>query len=313
MSDTSNAIDLSITKNILALSGGKDSTAMWIYAANELKMNFIPVFCDTGNEHEMTYEYIDYLERKLGKVLRIQADFSEKIANKRDYVIRKWREEGVSESIIENALSVLQPTGNPFLDLCIWKGRFPSRMAQFCTQELKMRPIQDQVFIPYLEQGYDVVNMAGVRSDESAVRAKYTEWEGTPEGWFMWRPILKWTVKDVFAIHKRYGIEPNPLYKLAMGRVGCMPCINCQKGELFEISRRFPDVIDRIREWERIVGMASKRGATSFFIHDEVAGYNIDDYVEWSTTSRGGRQLDLLKAIELEETPSCSSQYGLCE
>jgi hypothetical protein len=34
------------------------------------------------------------------------------------------------------ALAVLHPTGNPFLDLCLWKGRFPSRKAQFCTEEL---------------------------------------------------------------------------------------------------------------------------------------------------------------------------------
>ena len=27
------------------------------------------------------------------------------------------------------ALAVMYPSGNPFLDLCMWKGRFPSRMA----------------------------------------------------------------------------------------------------------------------------------------------------------------------------------------
>ena len=27
------------------------------------------------------------------------------------------------------------------LDLCIWKGRFPSRKAQFCTSELKTMPL----------------------------------------------------------------------------------------------------------------------------------------------------------------------------
>lgn len=313
MSQAAIAVKGVITTNVLSLSGGKDSTAMWIHAINDLKLDVLPVFCDTGNEHEMTYEYVDYLEKELGPIQRIKPDFTDRINHKREYVATKWREEGVAEELVLRALEVLKPTGNPFLDLCIWKGRFPSRMAQFCTQELKMRPIQEQVYMPLMEQGHKVVSMVGVRADESTVRAKYDAWEETPEGWVMWRPILKWKVKEVFAIHKKYGIEPNPLYKLGMGRVGCMPCINCQKDELFEISRRFPDVIDRIREWESVVADASKRGASSFFAHNDISGYNIDDYVEWSKTARGGWQIDLLKAIDLESSPTCSSRYGLCE
>ena len=38
---------------------------------------------------------------------------------------------------------------------------------------------------------------------------------------------------------------------------------------------------------------------------------NIDAVVEWSKTSRGGKQFDFLR-IE-NEGPQCSSIYGLCE
>lgn len=37
----------------------------------------------------------------------------------------------------------------------------------------------------------------------------------------------------------------------------------------------------------------------------------IDAVVEWSRTTRGGRQYDLL--ADLAEPTSCSSAYGLCE
>jgi 3'-phosphoadenosine 5'-phosphosulfate sulfotransferase (PAPS reductase)/FAD synthetase len=286
---------------------------MLLHAIHELNLEVIPVFADTGNEHEMTYEYINYLEREIGPIQRVKAEFSERIAHKRLYVSTKWREEGVSETIIEDALEVLQSTGNPFLDLCIWKGRFPSRMAQFCTAELKVRPVQQQVYIPLMDEGKHVVSLVGVRANESAIRATYPMWEDTPEGWQLYRPILDWDVRRVFKTHKKYGIDPNPLYKLGMGRVGCMPCINCQKDELYEISRRFPEVIERIRRWEEVVAMACKRGSASFFPWDDVAGQNIDEYVEWSKTVRGGRQYDILKMIDLEQTPMCSSVYGLCE
>jgi 3'-phosphoadenosine 5'-phosphosulfate sulfotransferase (PAPS reductase)/FAD synthetase len=54
-------------------------------------------------------------------------------------------------------------------------------------------------------------------------------------------------------------VKLNPLYFLGMSRVGCMPCINCRKDELLEISKRFPKYIDIKREWESLVSMASKR------------------------------------------------------
>ena len=37
------------------------------------------------------------------------------------------------------------------LDLCLWKGRFPSRKAQFCTEFLKERAVFDSVVGPALE------------------------------------------------------------------------------------------------------------------------------------------------------------------
>lgn len=308
--------------NVLSISGGKDSTAMWILAVREMGTEVIPVFADTGNESPITYEYIDYLESKLGPIRRVKADFSEQIAQKRKYVAEHWPEKLMqsgktkeeAEYIVERTLNHLHPTGNPFLDLCIWKGRFPSTKARFCTQYLKIIPIAEQVYFPLFEEGYKVVSWQGVRAAESAARAKLSEREDTPEGYEIYRPLLKWSARDVFDMHKKHGIEPNPLYLQGMGRVGCMPCINVRKDELFEIHRRFPEEIERIAEWERIVASVSRRGESSFLPALEGDDKkNIYDWVEWSKTSYGGRQMDLVKMIEFEEVPVCSSVYGLCE
>ena len=298
------------TVDVISLSGGKDSTALWLHAI-EQGANVLPVFADTGNEHKKTYEYLEYLERKLGRIRYIKADFSKQIEHKREVVQTKWRNEGVSEEIIQQALDVLHPTGNPFLDLCIWKGRFPSTKARFCTVELKVRPFFDEVYAPLLDEGKHVVSWQGVRAEESIARSKLPEREGTPEGYEIYRPLIQWKVEDVFAMHDKYGVEPNPLYKLGMGRVGCMPCINCGKLELFEIARRFPAEVERIAKWEEIIKRASKRNGASFFADEN--GEGIYEKVEWSKTTFGGKQYDLLKAIEFETVPVCSSQYGLCE
>jgi len=301
-------------KKILSISGGKDSTAMMLLAL-ERGETFRAVFADTGNEHQAVYDYLPYLEQKTGVTVEtVRADFSAEITRKRAYVETKWREEGIAESIIEDALSVLHPTGNPFLDLCMWKGRFPSRRAQFCTEELKRNPALEQVIIPALELG-SVESWQGVRAEESANRAKYPERTDEGGGLYIYRPILQWKWADVFAIHRKHNVEPNPLYKMGMGRVGCMPCINAAKGELAEIADRFPEAVERIRRWEAIVGMASKRGRSTFFAAGKtptqaIAG--IDAVIQWSRTERGGRNYGLFKQ-EAAYSGGCASAYGLCD
>ncbi|MDO7481567.1 phosphoadenosine phosphosulfate reductase family protein [Acinetobacter baumannii] len=296
--------------NIVSVSGGKDSTATLLLAMAWGVENLQAVFADTGHEHPATYEYVDYLERILEiQIQRVKADFSFEIARKREYVSTVWREEGVSESVIENALAVLKPTGNPFLDLSLWKSRFPSTRRRFCTSELKVKPIQ-QLFYPILEDGHMILSWQGVRADESLERKFLPECNEVIEGLYNYRPILKWSAKDVFQAHADMGIDPNPLYKQGMGRVGCMPCINCNKDELKEIAKRFPEEIERVAEWERIVGLVSKRQSATFFTSD-YRGHGIHQLVEWSKTVRGGKQYDLVE--QMTGIEACSSAYGLCE
>jgi hypothetical protein len=231
-----------------------------------------------------------------------------------------------AEERVTLALSVLQPTGIPFLDLCVLKGRFPSAKARFCTDELKVLPINQEVVHPLLLTGQNVISWQGVRAEESRARAALTRWQRLntavgPGRLYAYRPIHHWSVEEVFDRHRRHGIEPNVLYAQGMGRVGCMPCINCRKGELREIAARFPDHVARIREWETVVSSASKRGVSTFFaaVNDPLVRaedpatwvtHGIDKMVAWSQTGRGGRQYDLLDHIGFLET--CSSA-GVCE
>lgn len=226
--------------NFVSLSGGKDSTALALLSIEkEADARFI--FCDTGNESPKTYAYIDYLDEKLEsmtgrKIIRIKADFSREITLKRQKLIAAGEFERAE---------ACTPTGIPFLDLAVLKGRFPSIMARFCTQKLKIEVIIKE-FSKYLRAGYDVRDWVGIRADESARRAKMPEMElfltddqTGCEAWH-YRPILKWTANDCFEMMKRHGVEPNPLYKEGFSRVGCFPCISCRKEELRIIAEKYP-------------------------------------------------------------------------
>lgn len=307
--------------NIISVSGGKDSTALLLLAIERQPDNMQAVFADTGNEHEITYEYVQYLNDTVFPIRTVRADFSRQIAGKKEYVLKKWAEKGVSTAAIERAAAGLVPTGNPFLDLCIWKGRFPSSRAAFCSEELKRNPIINQVQKPLLYAGDDVISWQGVRRDESLRRRALPENECKQvekNGAELWnyRPILDWSADDCFAMHRKHGIKHNPLYEIGMVRVGCMPCINCRKDELLAISKRFPETIDRIVQWESAVKQASKRQAATFFPapsddSEWSATQTIETVVEWAKTSRGGKQYDFLRIQD--EGDICTSIYGLCE
>lgn len=308
--------------NIVSVSGGKDSTALLLLAIERDTPNLQAVFADTGHEHQQTYEYVQYLNDKVFPIRTVRADFTEQIARKRLYVENKWPEKGVPPETVQRALQTLHTTGNPFLDLCIWKGRFPSTKARFCSEELKRNPIIEQVQMPLLDAGHEIYSWQGVRADESAARRNLPELEDVGGGLWNYRPILQWTAEQCFEMHKKHGIKHNPLYEQGMGRVGCMPCIHARKDELLEISKRFPKEINRVAEWERVVAQASKRGMSTFFaaVQDDpsAAGKEISHenfgiwrMVEWSKTSRGGRQYDFMRVDN--DGPSCSSIYGLCE
>jgi 3'-phosphoadenosine 5'-phosphosulfate sulfotransferase (PAPS reductase)/FAD synthetase len=316
-----------MTAHIISYSGGKDSTALYLLAqelAARHGFTFQAVFCDTGNEHPMTLDYVAGLpDRADGPPIRwIRADFTSRFAHRRQFVSEQWLLHGVPAALVERALAVLHPTGVPFLDLCLLKGRFPSRRAQFCTEALKTLPFVEQVVMPLLDAGERVLSWQGVRAAESTVRASLPRFENRRGGYWIWRPLHRWSVEEVFAIHRRHGIAPNPLYRQGMRRVGCMPCVNCAKDELREIARRFPEHIERIAEWEALVSAASKRGASTFFhkqgdvpdgasAQDIFAMANVREAVRWAMTSRGGRQFDLLRMQG--DVPACASAYGLCE
>ena len=354
------------TIHFSSISGGIDSLACTLVAkerADRTGMELRLINADLGsNEHQITHDYIGYLGEKLGMpIQRVRANFDAEFALRRETIQQHWSIEKrrkehtkeckarrsemkpkewralcdcpvrisppVPQEIIERAKSLLVPTGEPFLDLCMLKGRFPSRTAQFCTERLKLEPI-NAITHPLLEAGYNIVSWIGEMAEESPRRAakkliERIRWPEPGGSLILYRPIHQWTKADNFALAKRHGILPNKLYQMGMGRVGCF-CINQQKAELEQWDKRFPEVIDRIENWEAIVAMVSRRGDATFFPAPMVPGdqsdfrrANIRAAVEWAKTTRGGKQFDLMQAlarnISEEDGLMCESAYGLCE
>lgn len=330
------------TVHVVGVSGGKDSgitAKLAAIRAEKTGMSVRFVNTDTGNEAPWHHDHLDQMEAVLGApIARIKQDFSEAIARRRERLPEQWGAVGVPQALIDRALSLMHPTGNPYLDLVLSKGMFAAgARRKFCTEELKIRPCDEQIVKPLLSAGTTVIQWFGIRSDESAKRAdveRHPRFQrpglhaADGHGRLLnYRPILDWSVEMVVAAHEYFGVPMNPAYGYGFSRYGCFPCVNERKGSMAIIARRFPEQVARIREWEKIVSQASvawrkrenfeARDISTFFPTGTVPGLRrntIEDVATWSLTARGGRQLDYLAGfIPDQQFYACTGGTGWCE
>lgn len=341
-------------EHLVSVSGGKDSLATYCLAL-ERGRPFRAIAADTDHEDALWREYVESIPRITGgpKVEFVKADFAHLFDDRRAAIRRDWpnekkrrahlsdcdRRKGCgcpiitlppcSPERIEAACSVLQPSGNAFLDLCMLKGRFPGTKSRFCTDKLKLIPMVDFIKRPLWLAGISTIEWIGERAQESQARAKKPQLQRIRDPYgckgvstFLYRPIFRLDHREVFAIAKRHGVPPNPLYLQGFSRVGCMPCINEKKKGVRVMAKRRPAAVTKLRDWEHRVGLVSRRSGATFFCAKMIPGIgdgraHIDAVVEWSKTGHGGWNYDLLLSAALDEFDedglACDSEYGLCE
>ena len=300
------------------LSGGKDSTATYLYL---LETGFIErweagggrilrVFSDTGWELQETYDYLDRLERQFGKIHRVAT-----------WVPGPGEAKPAGFDQNRNALAKLFEVrlGRycPMVRLILHWAKFPSSVRKWCTEDLKQVPT-----ISFLATLNNPINTIGVRAEESKKRAVFPalHWSDVYDCW-TYRPIKHFKLADVIAIHKRHGIAPNPLYLqgAGSGRVGCGPCVNSGKEDLMWLAANHHGRLDLLADLEVVLeGVDSARSRAGFdgpkwFIGAALDGSGqtpipVATAVDWSKTARGGRQHVLFQPHK----EGCA-EWGLCE
>lgn len=258
---------------VIGISGGKDSTALWLWARRTGLSPLVPVFCDTGWESSVTYAYLDELERRIGPLRRVAGP----------------------ESFEQRTLR---------------SGTFPSRVRKWCSPELKVQPTAAELLRVRDEFKDDVTVLIGYRRDESEARAVMTEREWSKDyDCEVWRPLLDWTVEDVIAEHHRGNVPMNPLYLAGANRVGCWPCIHAGKVELRLVGELDPERVERVAALERAVGQTMftlEEKRTKGSARKKVP-VGIHEAVLWARTEHGGRQLSM------HGQASGCFRWGVCE
>jgi 3'-phosphoadenosine 5'-phosphosulfate sulfotransferase (PAPS reductase)/FAD synthetase len=259
--------------HIIQFSGGKDSTALVLWAKKNL-LDFVAVFCDTGWEYEHTYDYIDDIDRIVlaGGLIRLD-----------------------SEGMVA---------------LVTRKRRVPSTHARFCTQELKVKPFLE--WLKTIDDERTIYQGIRADESASRREAGKRVWSDDFDAWIE-RPLFDWTAEQVFAIHREHGISPNILYSKGCSRVGCAPCIMVNHGELRRLSRTMPEVWDNIKALETAAGRSffkpgyiPERYCTGFDPKSGVVFPTMND-VRFYVTQPD--QPDFW----FNEPTRCLSVYNLCE
>lgn len=289
---------------IVTFSGGKDSLAALLWTREHITKKFTTVFCDTGWEHPLTYEYIHRIADKLHLDL---------------VTLKSKKYDGM-------------------VDLARQHKKWPSPRFRMCTGELKVRPMIDYLLDDVRD---NVLIIQGIRGAESPARAKmskqctYFKYYFEPYGYTkngkpkkhtyrgkdvrafraqfsddLLRPVFDWSAQQVIDYILTAGLEPNPLYKMGYKRVGCWPCVMANKRDILNIARQSPERIEQIAALE-------KELQSSFFGPNKIPTRAITSGNKYSSIRDVVRYVQWQNAtgslFDDDTATSCMSYYGLCE
>jgi 3'-phosphoadenosine 5'-phosphosulfate sulfotransferase (PAPS reductase)/FAD synthetase len=205
---------------IVSFSAGKDSLACLRWAL-ETGKRVRAVLADTGNEPPETPDYILTVESTLG--VRIET---------------YQRPEHTFSAIVRR------------------RGMWPIPGSCLISSTVK----RDD-FAWYLKQTWTPENaliVLGQRRSESASRAVLPDFSPmTRSGSPAYRPILDWSIDDVFSFLSREGLRAHPAYAKGRKRVGCVWCVNSAHDDLVRDEQLYPARCAELRALRAEIGLPS--------------------------------------------------------
>ncbi len=216
----------SFDKYIVSISGGKDSTALLLWAVENLdRRKIIALYWDSGWNIPECTQYVYYLCRKYNIELLICGD---KTKNR----------------LLENTKKYGYPTYN-----ALW-----CQHLKTSALDAAQKHIRDNV-------NENVLSLMGVRRSESIKRSDYPRFSRM-NGLTFFSPLVEMTDLELMNFIKERGERIPPIYNY-VNRTGCLFCPNASTAMKTLLKKLYPSDLCLINEF-LVAGLESPKFRTGF-------------------------------------------------
>lgn len=205
---------------IVSFSAGKDSATCLKWAL-ETGKRVRAILANTGNEPEDTFEYIQYVEQELNI-----------------------------------PIEVYQRHGNDFFSIVRRRGMWP--IPNRCLVSSTVKRDDFKWYLESTSTSQDALIIMGHRRSESRRRASFPDFVSTSRsGRAVYRPILDWSISDVFQFLDANNLAAHPAYGKGRKRVGCIWCVNSRPDDLVRDEELYPGRCAELRALRGEIGLPS--------------------------------------------------------
>ena len=284
---------------IVAFSGGKDSLACVL---NLLEIGIPKAKIELWHHDIDGHGAVRFMDWP------VTTDYCRKVAQALEIpIFFSWREGGFKREMLRDNTATARtcfetPDG---LKYAGGKGKpgtrlkFPQVSAdlsvRWCSAYLKIDVGSISLRNQKRFNGKRTLFITGERAEESAARAKYSEFEphrthSNKRHVDQWRPVHHWSESEVWNIIKRWNINPHPAYKLGWGRLSCALCIFGNSNQWASARDVLPEQFNAVADYEQSFGLTIKRdksviesanaGTCYIFDQDEVKQATSEIYTD---------------------------------
>jgi len=220
LTDRDKSIIVAFSEIIVSFSAGKDSLSCLRWAL-ETDLPVRVILADTGNEPDETPDYIHYVETRLGV-----------------------------------PIEVYKRPRNDFFSIVGRRGMWP--IPGRCLVSSTVKRDDFKWYLDKTHTSEDALVILGHRRSESQKRARLVDFAPTSRsGRPVYRPILDWSVDDVFSFLSKHKLIAHPAYGKGRKRVGCIWCVNSQFDDIVRDEQLYPERCAMLRELRRQIGLPS--------------------------------------------------------
>lgn len=214
-----------------------------------------------GKDSSVAAWFVVKRARELGildRVRAVHATFPEEWQDAENVCRRQCEQLGIPVEVVSR--------GESLLDYVRRRQMWPSSKARYCTSDFKRAPIDKVITHLPAPAGRKtrVLNVMGLRSQESPARAKKTPYErdnrrsNSKRDVYTWLPIFAWSESDVWSLIREEKIPSGCCYDLGFTRMSCRICIFANRNTLLAAAEKHPELFKAYVDVEKEIGHTFK-------------------------------------------------------